>query len=287
MESIILSIIYLITLPIIIIYIIWKISQEEKYLDYIKDVDWTDVEKKRKKMYSILRETNRYALIFLISLLLILPLWSYSSSVILDRNMHKERIHVPGAAYPPLLDPVSQELGPTYDVDGALEEMEENPRVWLPDEVNRHLDMDDLTKIPGRLAIYRFTGDRYLITYTYLAPYPIIETYGFNTREIEEHYISSLNRTEYEGYLEGGPVHEDLVGALENEEVEIDDNTVLSEDPEQEDKWWIKKNERKEYSIEIEGDRLDINEGGYITLQPPEHNTLIYPNFALRPNDLI
>lgn len=184
--------------------------QEIKYLEYIRDVEWTKQLDKHKKIISILKKLDRYALVFLIILLIMLPLWNFSYNVLLDRNMHKERVHVPGA-YPPLLDTVSQKHGPTYDTEGALEEMEENDQVWLPDQVERYVDMEELTKFPGRLTLYRFRENRYLITYTYLAPYPITETYGFQIREVE----------------------------------------------------------------------------GEVRLLSPEHNTLIYPNIATSPDDLI
>ncbi|MFO7791856.1 MAG: hypothetical protein R6W73_02600 [Candidatus Saliniplasma sp.] len=103
----------------------------------------------------------------------------------MTRNIQTEKIYG-GGIYPGTIESVHHKIGPTYDVDGALEEMEENPRMWLPEEVNQYIDMEDLTKIPGRLAVYRLVNNRYLITYTYLAPYPIAETYGFIIAETEE-----------------------------------------------------------------------------------------------------
>lgn len=186
MEAVFLNIIYFIALPIALTLIIWNISQEIGYLDYIRDVDWTKKDLKLKKINSIIKKVNNYSFVFLILLLLLLPLWNFTASIALDTNMHSERAHIPGGTYPPLVDPVVDKLGPTYDVESVFQRMEESPNRWLPDEVERHVDLEDLTKLPGRITIYRFREDRYLITYTYLAPYPIMQTYGFIIREVPE-----------------------------------------------------------------------------------------------------
>ncbi|MFW6305036.1 MAG: hypothetical protein ACOC1V_04600 [Candidatus Saliniplasma sp.] len=187
MEAVFLNIIYFIALPLAIILIIWNVLQELRYLDYLRDVNWTKKDEKQKKMISIVKKVNKFAAIFLILILILFPLWNFTASVTLDLNMHSERVYVPDAgAYPPLMDPVVDKIGPTYDTEYVVEQMEESPRRWLPEEVERYVDIEDLTKIPGRLAVYRFRGDRYLITYTYLAPYPIIQTYGFTIRETVE-----------------------------------------------------------------------------------------------------
>ena len=183
MESIFLTIIYIVALPIAIVLIIWNIQQEISYLDYLRDVEWTRHEEKYKKMVSILKKINKFAVLFLILILVFLPLWNFTASVTLDQNIQSERAHVPGG-YPVMTNPVSQRIAPTYNTDQALQEMEENPSIWLPEQVKEHVDLEELTSLPGRIAIYRLRGGRYIITYTYLAPYPIMRTYGFEIREI-------------------------------------------------------------------------------------------------------
>lgn len=284
MERIILTIIYLITVPIVITVISWKILQESRYLDYMRDVERTHADRKKDEMFSVIKKMNKFGTVFLVVMLISLPIWNVSSAFIMDMHMHGERVDVPGAAYPPLLDPVDDKIGPTFDVDYVIERMEESPRRWLPSEVNRHVDIEKMTRLPGILAVYRFTRDRYLITYTYIAPFPITETYGFRVRDPIEEHIFSLERDDYEGYIEEGFVSEELIDAFQEEGYDIKEGAEIVREA---GNWWIIENGRREYMIEIDDDQLNIYNQVDYTLLSPEHNILIYPNFALRPDDLM
>ncbi len=257
--------------------------EESRYLDYIRDMDRTHLDRKKEEMFSFIKKLNRYGVIFLVVMIVSLPVWSFSSSVLLDMHMHGERVDVPGAAYPPLMDPVDDKIGPTYDVDYVIEKMEESPRRWLPSEVERHVDIKEMTRLPGILTVYRFTRNRYLITYSYIAPFPITETYGFRVRDPIEQHIFSLDK-DYEDHIEEGPVPKEFIDAFQEKGYEIKDGAQLKREA---GRWWVMQYGRREYNIGIEDDTLNIYDDVDYTLLPPEHNTIIYPNFALRPDDLM
>lgn len=131
-----------------------------------------------------------------ILLLILLPTWGMISSEITHKEMHSEMVFI-GGQYT-TIDPVLNSIGPSYNTKDIIREMEENPGAWLPELVDEVVDIDELTRFPGRIALYRLTKNRYIITYTYLAPIPITRGYGFQYTETDgERIIIAENSGTY------------------------------------------------------------------------------------------
>lgn len=84
------------------------------------------------------------------------------------------------------IDPVIYQIKPTYDINSVKDKMEKYPNSFHPEIVYDAIDINELTKIPGKMAVYRLGGDRILVTYTYLSPYPIVKGFAINLFEYEE-----------------------------------------------------------------------------------------------------
>lgn len=186
------DLIYFIPFPIIPTIFIWLILREKKHMGYSGDIDRTDLEDKEDAVRTSRKKILTYTKVFAVVFLLFLPLWSFSASENTESNIRHEIFQMGGlrGSVTGVRDPVRYSIGPMYDIEKVKEKMEENSNRWLPDQVEDHIDLDELTRVPGRLGVYWLSGDRdrpkrYVITYTYLAPYPVTKIIGFKIIEFE------------------------------------------------------------------------------------------------------
>ncbi|MEF8832961.1 MAG: hypothetical protein V5A66_05540 [Candidatus Thermoplasmatota archaeon] len=96
-----------------------------------------------------------------------------------------------------LYNPVAEKIGPSYDTDSIIEEMEKNSDFWHLEDIRSQIDLEEITKLPGQLSVYyqdKMHWNYVLITYTYLSPIPITRVYGF--RIIEEGEVAALRVAE-------------------------------------------------------------------------------------------
>lgn len=175
------DVIYYTGLPIILSIALLSIWNEAKRFKFITVLTRKDPSQKFFDQKEALDNIKTYTLVFVIVLILYLPIWSHSASMVSEDHMHHELNYMSGPMGTTFAvrDPVIRSLGPSYDTDKILEQMREEPDRWMPDKVSDHVDLNSLTNIPGRLAVYVLREGRYIITYTYISPYPIIKGYGF------------------------------------------------------------------------------------------------------------
>ncbi len=174
-------------IPVAFIIISWKLWYDKGYLNSF----WTGWNKQKlEKEYKKLKiKLYKTIAIFVIVLLITLSIWGFVATEIIDHQLKRERIG--GSVFSPVFrDPVTHQIGPSYELDPILEEMEDNPGIWIPEELQGKVDFEDLTSIPGRLTVYRLRqelfGPRIIITYTYISPLPITRAYGFQFEIPEE-----------------------------------------------------------------------------------------------------
>jgi hypothetical protein len=145
------------------------------YLDFMEQTPWGKSRKVKKIMQHSLDKIRTYEVMCVVILLVLLPSWGVLGSEISDTEMHSELVFY--GAYPESEDPVVFSIGPSYNINKIREEMRERPEI--PQKIDQIVDIDELTRFPGRLAVYRLQGNRIIITYSYLAPFPVIKAYGF------------------------------------------------------------------------------------------------------------
>lgn len=177
-----LKIVYYVAFPAVFFVGIWLIRNRRKEIKSIKYLRRSDKIKKDEYVKKVKSRIKKYEALFLISLLLFSVGWSLISSTYCDHAMHSQMYGGKGSPKGPAysnVDPVQYSLGPSYDTDEIINKMEKEPGIYLPEEVKEKVDLDRLTSMPGRLAVYRLTNYRYVLTYTYTAPYPVIKAYGF------------------------------------------------------------------------------------------------------------
>ena len=138
------------------------------------------VPKYKNQLTKNLDKMKKLQVYLIVALLILLPVWHFSIS----RGVHNQaHIKVIGGGFAPgRIDPVKWEIKPTYDTDHAFEKMQEKSDVFRPDLIERVIDLDKLTDVPGRIAVYRFSsaGDlgKILLVYTYVSPVPVVKAVG-------------------------------------------------------------------------------------------------------------
>ncbi len=187
-------IVYYVLMPVAMLILGWKLWNNVKLLDVVKDHGW---ETEKNKEYSKLDKNMKKTLVIFIAFLFILPLWGFSTSSMAEFHIHRERVGG-GLFNPNIIDPVIHSMGPSYDTDHIIEQMEQDPDRWLIEELDERIDFDELTSFPGRLAVYRLSrgifGPRMIITYTYVSPIPIMRAYGFQYEIVDDEIVFMVER---------------------------------------------------------------------------------------------
>jgi len=138
--------------------------------------------------------------VFLVVFLLIfLPVMNFTFSDLSDITMSRDRRYFGGLGRSRVYDPVRRQIGPYRDTDAVLEEMRQNPDDWYLEDIEEQLDFDEITRIPGEMAVYfldKRDSRHIVITYTYLSPIPISRVYGFWVYDMIEDERASLEKQE-------------------------------------------------------------------------------------------
>ncbi len=167
---------YFIMIPLCLYLLIRKLWYDEGYLGFAY-IGWTS-KRKDIELGVLERKLMLYKVFVIFVVVLLLPVWGFAASHIANQGVRTE---VVGGTFiqPTIQDNVVHHIGPTYDTDYVLEVMYNRSSLWFPELINEYVDLEELTSRPGRMAVYILRGPRYIITYTYLAPFPIVETHGF------------------------------------------------------------------------------------------------------------
>lgn len=177
-------VLYFLIIPGAFILTFWKMWDETVFVEYFKERKTTQIEKTNKIIRMETDLISKLKIYMVIFLIVFLPMWGFVASEISHSEMRREVHGVGFGAY--VKDPVMQSLGPSYDTDSIIEEMREKPEVWFPDMIDGVVDFDELTRLPGRLSVYKMYEERYVVTYTYTTPVPMIKSYGVEMIETQE-----------------------------------------------------------------------------------------------------
>ncbi|MFW5904257.1 MAG: hypothetical protein ACOCTK_02195 [Candidatus Saliniplasma sp.] len=189
MEALYLPTYYFI-IPGVLLGFIWHIYHEKKTLDTYderKRKSETFGDKEADSREALREKIKKYQIVLIVLILILLPSWHVATTYYTDYGVHKELRGSTGV-FGPLYeqhDPVGQSIGPSYDVDGITAQMKEDQNIWRYEQLDEAIDFSDLTRVPGSLAVYRLIDNRIIVTYTYLAPYPLVKTFGFVIKDIQ------------------------------------------------------------------------------------------------------
>lgn len=183
MQVIAFYILYFLGLPVILLYFYFKLRHQAGFADFLGGVNGNQGNEGSERTKKAKQKLRRTQVAFAVVLVLFLLSWHLITSDLVDLRFKGEIKSGPAGMYTE--NPVVVSLGPTYDVNETVQTIQEDESRWLPNEVKEVVDLDKLAKKWGRIAVYRTYDQRYVITFTYLAPWPVVKSYGFQYVETE------------------------------------------------------------------------------------------------------
>lgn len=184
--------VYFLGLPLILLYFYLRFRSQREFISFFGDLyNWESKKNKERRKKA---EKKRYWLriIFIVILIVFLSSWHLVTSELADIRMRTEMEYGFGGVYTD--NPVVVSLGPTYNVRKVIETMKNKNEQWLPNQVEKVVDLDSLANSKGRIAVYRTYDERYIITFTYLLPYPLIKSFGFKYVETDDGRLKIIKK---------------------------------------------------------------------------------------------
>lgn len=174
--------IYFLGLPTILLYFYYKLKSQKEFIDFFrnKSEGFTETGDRTSKVE---KKRRRVKIAFFIVMVLFLASWHFVASEIIDIRMSQEIQFSGMGSY--RKDPVVVSIGPTYDVKKVINTIKNKENRWIPEKICQVVNLDQLTGYPGRIAAYRTYDGRYIITFTYLLPYPVAKSFGIQYVETE------------------------------------------------------------------------------------------------------
>ncbi len=169
--------IYFFGLPVILLYFYFKLRSQKEFINFFRNRSDDFTGRNEERTSKIEKKRKKTKIAFVIVLVLFLAAWHFVASEIIDIRMSQEVKFSGMGSYRE--NPVVISLGPTYDVDRVVETIKRKEDRWLPERIGQVVDLDRLTRYPGRIAAYRTYNRRYIITFTYMLPYPLAKSFGF------------------------------------------------------------------------------------------------------------
>jgi len=184
-QLIALYFVYYIGVPALILFIIWRIKQKR---DFIQGFSIFSDEKKDKSS-AVLEKNNKQLknlkILLVIFILISIPALNLTFHGLQDISMRRSRNYMSWETeFPAHFDYVVQKIGPNFDGETVIEQMEEDSRDWYLDDIGDQVDLGDIVSSPGRITVYRLRStqahpERIVITYSYLSPLPITRSIEF------------------------------------------------------------------------------------------------------------
>jgi len=206
---------YYVITPAIFLIICWQLRKEKRYLyfvctegkklkgatkrfrDYDKEKNLKSNDDTLKKSYEKIKKLQIY---LVIALIIILPLLNFITADLAHEHAHITKVEPTGMDAGSMLgerDPVMFEIKPSYDIGSIKEKMKEESKTFRPYIVFKSINIDELTKVPGKMAVYRLIDNRILITYNYISPCPIMKGFAIRLYEDGEDITYSVNQKTY------------------------------------------------------------------------------------------
>jgi len=192
MLAIFYHVIYFIGLPAILLYFYLKFRSQTEFINFFGALASKDSRENRARREQVEKKRRRLKVIFVLVLVAFLLSWHLVTSELVNIRMKGEIRYAATGIYAE--NPVVVSLGPTYNVENVVETIRNKEERWLPNQVEKVVDLDDLANFKGRIAVYRTYDQRYIITHTYLLPYPVVKCFGFQYVETDDGQLKIVKK---------------------------------------------------------------------------------------------
>ncbi len=169
---------YYIGIPGLLFVTIWRIKQKS---DFIKgSIKFGGKEKVSAEIESEKSKLKKLQILFVVLLLISVPALNLTFYGIQDISMHRTRSYASEQTiFPGHIDRVGSRIGPTFDTEAVIKQMEDAEHVdWYLEDIRDQIDLDKLVRSAGRITIYKLKRtlndhERVVINYAYLSPIPM------------------------------------------------------------------------------------------------------------------
>lgn len=169
---------------VILSFYLYRYRHDLKALSNLENKDKV-IKKSIKKSYSRIKKLEA---LFIICIILFIPFTYFLGASYTETMMHREErggTSAFGRSYP-IMDPVVYEIKPTSDLDKLKSKMNETESIWHPDDLLDKINLERLDKYPGKFAAYRLRDNRIIVTFQYISPVPVLNSYGFSLVPVNE-----------------------------------------------------------------------------------------------------
>ena len=214
MLAIFYSIVYFLGLPLILLFFYLKFKSQTEFINFFNSLSSRGSKENQGIKENIEKKRSRLRKAFVVILLVFFTSWHLVTSELVDISMKREMKYGSGGMYSE--NPVAVSLGPTYDTKKLIETVRDDRERWLPDKVEKLVDLDYLASFKGRVAAYRTYDQRYIIVCTYLLPYPLIRSFGFKYVKTDKGQLKIINKDKKMVFYPFGPGQVDDTAKLMN-----------------------------------------------------------------------
>lgn len=183
MKVFVFYILYFLGFPLILLYFYFKLRHQAGFVDFLGGVNGNQGKDSSERTEKAKRKRRNTKIVFTVVLILFLLSWHLITADLVDLRIKGEVKYGGGGMYTE--NPVVVSLGPTYNGSEIVRTMKEKETRWLPKQVEKVVSLDKLANSWGRIGVYRTYDQRYVITITYLSPWPVVRSYGFQYVETE------------------------------------------------------------------------------------------------------
>ncbi len=197
-----LYLIYYLLIPGLILFTIWKIKKKGDFIKVIAMFKDGQDDKSSKLIRENKGKLRKFKVLLVVLILISIPALNLTSHLIQDVSMHRSRLYLSGeTVFPGHFDLIDEKIGPSFDADEVLEKMDSGEEDWYLESIKGEVDLDQLTRYPGRMTVYKISGsfgrqERVVINYDFLSPLPFTRSLEFIIIE-EEAFLEADNTVIY------------------------------------------------------------------------------------------
>ncbi len=172
-------------IPGLIIFILFKIKKKKDFIKGSNIFSDRQTDRSQARIEKNSKDLRNLQVLLIVLLLVSMPVLNFASHGLQDISIRRHRSYASWETrFPAYIDRVGEKIGPSSDIDGVIDSLDESSTDWYLDDIREQIDMYDLSRIPGRITFYQLREtmsehERIVITYSYLSPIPITRSMEF------------------------------------------------------------------------------------------------------------
>ncbi|MBS3817224.1 MAG: hypothetical protein KGY76_06645 [Candidatus Thermoplasmatota archaeon] len=184
-ELLILYFLYYLGIPGLIIFVVWKMKEKRDFIESMEELNDNKIGAYSDALTDSKKNLKKIQVVFVVLFLMSMPVLNLTGNTLQNISLHSTRDYGSWETdFLAVIDRVGREIGPSFDTDEVIEQLEENKDRWYLEDIQNQISFQEISQVPGTLAVYQLreiTSDfeRIVITYDYLSPIMITKYIEF------------------------------------------------------------------------------------------------------------